>query len=490
MAPGISCLGRLPSGLVLTCFCLATSPSHAVEVVPRISAGAVYTDNLFLAPEGEEQGDFVGILEPGIGISSAGTRYDFFLDYSLRSLFYADESDSNGSFSNGLATLRLQLVPERFFLSGLADIRQTIIDPEALIPPSNLPISGNIQDQVQVSVTPEWRQPILGGDLRLAATVGRIALEEDDLQDVDYLEANNSLTGPERDRGLTWALSHYYGAYDYDRITIKRQSVDLFLYAELGSGWAPFVSVGTESDFAEPTQSDLDYVTWSVGLRRSTEVSTAEVSYGDRSFGSNFRVLLERRFGGDSGDYIRASYSETPQTPANIQTVQAPATPGPRPPADPGLSPGQPPLLLPPGVGQAFLARRGDVVLSKSFIQSTISLTLFVEDFESIPFDAFGLSDLGEDRSQYGVIGSYVYRFGQKLSFQGDLTVSDRTFEFTGSVPSSDTLLFARIGLDYQMGEKTSLTAWIGLNQQTNAEGASFEYDQKVAGFLINRRFF
>jgi uncharacterized protein (PEP-CTERM system associated) len=322
--------------------------------------------------------------------------------------------------------------------------------------------------------------------------VGRVALEEDDLQDVDYLELNNSLTGPQLERGLTWRLNHYYGSYEYDRLTIKRQSVDLSLYAELGSGWAPFVSVGSESDFAEPTRSDLDYFTWSVGLRRQTEVSTAEVAYGDRSFGSNFRVLLERRFGSDRRDSIRASYSETPQTPANIQIVsspQVPSRPGDLPPSGPGLNPGQPPPLLPPGVGQSFLTRTGQLNFVKNLVQSTISLGFFAEDAESVPF-IFESAPVRDQRTQYGVIGAYTYRFGKRLSFRGDISIFDREFEADDVTITSETVIFARAGLDYLLGEKTTIAAWIGANEQKSTDSSSFEYEQQVVGILITRRFF
>lgn len=472
---------------------LTVAEAGAVEVVPRLSAGLIYSDNLFLAPQGQEQDDFITFLQPGIGISSVGQRYDFYLDYSLRSFFYADASDSNATFSNGLTKLEVQIVPENLIVTGVAAISQTIIDPQGQIPFSNLPVTGNLQDLTELRVTPEWRQRLLSSDLRLAATVGRLAFEQEGLQDIDYLEFNNAWTGPERERGVTWALSHFYGAYDYDVVEIKRQQVDLFLYAELGSGWAPFVSVGVESDFAEPTQSDLDYFTWSAGLRRTTERSSAEVSYGDRSFGSNLRVLVERRFGGDAGDYIQLSYSEAPQTPANVQGVQLPGQlpPVTQPPVlEPGLPRGQPPPILPPGVGQSFLTRRGQLVLASNFIRSSISLTVFTEDFKSVPFDT-DPSEILNRNKQDGLAGTYTFRFGQRLSLRATAQVADREFETNGVVTSGDTLINGRLGLDYQLGEKTSVSTWIGTDRQQNPTGQAItrEYEQNVAGILITRTF-
>jgi hypothetical protein len=488
----LSLRGTWAAAVALT-FAVA-DPLRAAEIVPTLTAGMFYTDNVLLAPPGEESDDIIGLVQPGIRILSSGQRYDLQLDYRLQAVFYNDQSDSDSSFSIGRARLTGELLPERLLITGVAGISQTVIDPQQVVPANNLPITANRQDQVELRVTPEWRQNLGNADLRLAYTAGKLAFESDTLQDVDFSEFDNSLTGPDRERGLTWALKHFYGAYDYSTVEIKRQTVDLFLFAEVGNGWAPFLSVGVESDFAEPTKSDLDYFTWSVGLRRSTEFTRAEVSFGDRSFGSNVNVLLERQIGARDGDYIRATYSEAPRTPANLVGVRAPppgeVLPGPPGSIDPEFPVDEPPVVLPPGVGQSFLSRRGQFIMAKEFIQSTLSLTLFAEDFKSVPFGV-DVSEATTKTTQYGAIGRYSYRFGQRLSMTATLRVANREFETDDVVTSADDLLNGRVSLNYELGEKTSLKFVIGTDRQENAKGAALnrEYEQNIVGVTVTRSF-
>lgn len=466
---------------------LPAPPVAAVEIIPAVSAGVVYTDNLRLAGPGQEEDDVVGFIQPGIRIASNGQRYDFLLDYRLQSVFYKDADDSNGTFSIGSTSLAVEVLPQNFLVTGEASIRQVVVDPEQQVPISNLPVTGNLQDQIRYSVTPEWRQQLLGGDLRLSATTGRIMFESKGFQDIDYLQFNNSWLGPERERGLTWGLTHEYASYDYQVIEIKRHAVDLSMYAELGGGWAPFVTVGAESDFAEPTEDDLNYFTYSVGLRRSTELSRIEVSYGDRSFGTNLRVSAERKFGGDPANLIRASYRETPSPPPNIRQVQFQRS---EPPLDPGLPDTEAPPLLPDQLAQSFLNKRGDLVLQKGFIRSTLTLRLFWWDAKSVPFGSRA-DEIDDSRTQTGLSARYNYKFGQKLSAFLFATYAEREFKRDGVVSTSDTLINGRVGLIYDFSRNGSVRFWVGTDRREDPEGESAPvgFEQNVAGIMFTQTF-
>jgi hypothetical protein len=205
-------------------------------------------------------------------------------------------------------------------------------------------------------------------------------------------------------------------------------------------------------------------------------------------------VLLERQIGARDGDYIRATYSEAPRTPANLVGVRAPppgeVLPGPPGSIDPEFPVDEPPVVLPPGVGQSFLSRRGQFIMAKEFIQSTLSLTLFAEDFKSVPFGV-DVSEATTKTTQYGAIGRYSYRFGQRLSMTATLRVANREFETDDVVTSADDLLNGRVSLNYELGEKTSLKFVIGTDRQENAKGAALnrEYEQNIVGVTVTRSF-
>lgn len=475
----------------------AAVPSHALEVSPRITLGTIVTDNVRLAPKELEESDVIGLVQPGINIQSRGNRYDFYLDYALQAFFYADQEESDQTFSIGNTRLGVDILPETFRVTGVASIAQTIIAPDVPAPAGNLPIVANRQDQTILQVTPEWTQRIGSAEGNFSYTRGQVIFGESQFEDIPFEEWRNTIDGPERDRGLTWSLRHQYGSYDYTTIEIKRQSAELYLFSNLGSGFAPFVSAGVESDFADPTTATLDYFIWNAGLQYGSPSTSAEISYGERSFGNNLRVSLRRQSADRPGNFIQASYTETPQTPANLSSAAqlpppgTPIIPGQPPPLDPGFPTDQPPLILPPALAQSFLTKRGQVAVGREMVRSRFRVTLFAEDLESVPFvgqpsqDQFG-------SSQYGVTGNYSYDIGSRVTFQAYLTVTDQEFTQGDAITTAATVIFGRLGLNFQLGQKTSLSTWVGTNRWENVSGASNQagFDQNSLGIFLTRSFF
>jgi hypothetical protein len=475
----------------------AAAPAQALDVVPRVTLGAIVTDNVRLSPKELEESDVIGLVQPGITIQSQGNRYDFYLDYALQAFFYADQEESDQTFSIGNTRLGVDILPETFRVTGVASIAQTIIAPDVPAPAGNLPIVANRQDQTIVQVTPEWRQRLGAAEGNFSFTAGRVMFGESQFEDIPFQEWRNTIDGPDRERGLTWALSHQYGAYDYTTIELKRQSVDLSLFSNLGSNFVPFVTVGVESDFADPTTATLDFFTWYAGLRYGTPSTTAEVAYGERSFGNNVRLSLRRQAADRPGNFIQASYTETPQTPANLASAGqlpppgTPIIPGQPPPLDPGFPTDQPPLILPPALAQSFLTKRGQVAVGRQMIRSRFRVTLFAEDLESVPFvgqpsqDAFG-------SSQTGVTGNYSYDIGSRVTFQAFLTITDQEFSQGDTVTTAATVIFGRLGLDFQLGQKTKLSTWVGTNRWENVSGTSNQagFEQNSLGVFLTRSFF
>jgi len=471
-------------------------PAGGAEIIPTLTAGAFYSDNIRLAPPGLESGDLVGLVQPGLRVTSTGTRYDFNLDYRLQAIFYRDRPEADATFSVGTARLALQLVPERFTLTGSAEVFQTLVDPELPIPGNNLPISANRQNQVITRITPEWRQSLGSADLRLAYTAGLSAFGDDAFRDVTFDEFNTTLAGRERDRGLTWRLSHFYSSYDFEVVEIQRQSVEFFIFAELGSGWAPFLSIGSESDFADPTSAAFEYDTWSAGLRRTTERTRFEASYSDRSFGRNVRLEFQAQLGVRGGDFILVSYVETPQNPllaqggsVGLPAFAAPITPPPGG-VDPDIVPGRPPVVLPPGLAQSFLARRGQVVVSKEFIRSSLSMTLFAEEFTAIPFGGIA-SQVPARNSQLGVSGTYNYRIGSKASLTGLVQYADRKFEQGDTTRPGGDFLFGRLGFEYRLTPRTALSTYLAASRQSGGRpgGGVLQFEQNIVGVNVTRTF-
>lgn len=481
------------------------APAVAFEVRPSLTLSGLYSDNITLAPKGSEQDEYVGIVQPRIGISSAGTRYDFQLDYQLQAIFYGDQSDANEAFSIGRTSLRLDVVPETFTVTGNAEISQVVADPQGQVPLGNVPRAGNLQDQAIYRLTPEFRQDVFGNELLLQATFGQVRFGNNALatgnavqfEDADFLELRNRFTSAERDRGLGWLLRHEYSEYDYTVVRFERQLADLALNWQFANGWAPFVAGGVESDFADPTQSKMDVGTWQAGVRFADGNSQYEVSLGERSFGSNLRILLERTLPGSPESRIRASYTENPTVVEQLAALQIPSdivVPG------PGESANLPPQLFAPGTGAAFIQRQGDLSLFYRRDRIGVNVTLFAQRNEFIPVPGSG-NATAQENEQYGLSLGTTYQLGQRLGFFADLQFADRRFSdavapdpVTGSTDLNDTFVNARTGVNYSLGQQTRLSLSVATQRRYDVEptagGASFEFTENQVQVLLTRDFF
>lgn len=56
-------------------------------MTPRLSVGTTYSDNIQLAPSGEEEGDTVLQVDPGISVRKQGGRLNLRLDYTAQACF-------------------------------------------------------------------------------------------------------------------------------------------------------------------------------------------------------------------------------------------------------------------------------------------------------------------------------------------------------------------------------------------------------------------
>src|SRR5690606_31547766 len=156
---------------------------YALDIQARVSAATIYSDNVTLAPKGEEDGDFALRADPSVVITSTGARYDFALDYTLEAYYFKDQDDSTSVFHQGKSTLDIALMPEHLNLISLAMIDQVIKDPSGTVSFGNLPITGNRTEATRLEIMPRWQQDILGSEFVASYSLGRYDYDDSDLQD-------------------------------------------------------------------------------------------------------------------------------------------------------------------------------------------------------------------------------------------------------------------------------------------------------------------
>jgi len=70
---------------------LLAGPAWAAkwEIVPTLSVGETYTDNVSLTPDAVRQGAWVTQVSPGIAIAATGARLRFNAAYAPEVIYYA-----------------------------------------------------------------------------------------------------------------------------------------------------------------------------------------------------------------------------------------------------------------------------------------------------------------------------------------------------------------------------------------------------------------
>ncbi|MDG4552738.1 MAG: TIGR03016 family PEP-CTERM system-associated outer membrane protein [Candidatus Competibacter sp.] len=96
------------------------------QVVPRISVGATYSDNINLVAE-DTKGDMVFQVDPGISVRKQGGRLNLRLDYTAQGLFYSDNGDANQINNNLLAFGTAKLYQNNLFLDAYGSVSQVPI---------------------------------------------------------------------------------------------------------------------------------------------------------------------------------------------------------------------------------------------------------------------------------------------------------------------------------------------------------------------------
>lgn len=463
-------------------------PASGLEAGGAVSVGAIYSDNIRLAPDGFEDGDFVLRADPTITLDSVGRRYDFRLDYTLEALWYQDQPDSTQVYSQGKTFLDIEILEEHLFLNSLARITQAVIDPEQPFSSSNVPRIGNRTDAVRLQAGPEWRQDILGSFLNVRYDIGRMDYDDQALQDGEYQRLNTDWTGPEEDRGLTWAIRHEYRRFDYEfSDAAKRQLAELSLIYELSGGWAPFVSGGMESDLQDRTDGSLSDGIWRAGVRRDTARNFFEAFVGERSFGSSWGATFEQQYGADSGDILRLSYRETPRTYEELDsTLSRPTDPGTTPPGPVVPPPDVPPDVTAPGTGRVYLSKRGDLLVARSFNRNAVSMNLFYKDNETL--DESTPTDSDNTR-QTGLALSWLYSFGARTQAVLNGYYANREFSRVSAADDDDNIFRVRLGMGYQLGERTSLSGWVGRWERSGSDTETNNYSENQVGLSVGRTF-
>jgi hypothetical protein len=272
---------------------------------PRLFIGETYVDNLALVdPNASKQDDFVTQVNPGFNWRVKRPRFYSYVDYTLQSLFYADNSDLNQVYNQLLATATGELAENLFFLEGSAVAVQQVVDPTQ---PVNIPekifdTSGNLTDSYTAHLTPYLRHRFGSGlvvDARY--TYGFVKYHEldntEDLNDSVDQQALFSLgTDEESPPRLSWKV-----AYDHENADYENSLPFRYDQASVELGYAAtrelrlIARAGYESDLTvDTTDGGLDESYWLAGFEyEAGHGNRLRAMGGQRFFGTTYDVAYE-----------------------------------------------------------------------------------------------------------------------------------------------------------------------------------------------------
>jgi uncharacterized protein (PEP-CTERM system associated) len=435
--------------LVLHLFATPLAWGGEWRIKPRLEVIQTFTDNVTLAPQGQEESDAVTEINPIIQMQGTGRRLNVSLNYRLQSLFYAEDSDRNDVRHQLGAAADVELVKERFFLEAGASVRQANILNTGRVARDNVTVTDNRSDVASVSVEPIWRERWGGyADTELRYLTRAFRADTDDISDSNFDDVRLTAQNGRRSTQLAWNIDARYrkeerldqdddfedyvaegearwpanrefyllgvAGYEGSDFSTTRELTDDYFWS-LGAGWSPSRFVTIEGGKGENNQ----FV--SVFLNPSTR-SSLSVQYQDRAVGSNpgatydARLQYRTRKARFSGGYVE-------QTTTAQQTFDDIATfPTSNPFGDAVLDPFS--VLLcrsdrssaPSLTDEVFVRRRfelfGGVRAGK---RQDFGLTVFSERFE---YEEAGDADEGA-----GVCGSWNWQFRRR-------TALTTTFEF------------------------------------------------------------
>jgi len=111
-------------------------PSRSARwlVVPRVSLLETYTDNVTHAAPGFAKSGWVRDVTPGIHVQGNGPRVSGFLDYGLRDVSYADQSQLNRRQNLLSSFVTIEALDNWLYLDARANITQQNTSAHALAP--------------------------------------------------------------------------------------------------------------------------------------------------------------------------------------------------------------------------------------------------------------------------------------------------------------------------------------------------------------------
>jgi hypothetical protein len=125
---GIS-LVRVVVGLVAVMLPLSSAFAASWKIKPSVSASETYTDNVNLAPAGQEKSDLITSIAPGVSVEGKGRRLKLRADYRAQAVIYARENSRNRIYNRFHGDANAELMRDYLFMDADGAATQQLLTP-------------------------------------------------------------------------------------------------------------------------------------------------------------------------------------------------------------------------------------------------------------------------------------------------------------------------------------------------------------------------
>ena len=290
----------LPSAGLFTLLATPAWPARW-DIVPSLSVGEIYTDNLSLAPDASKEKSWVTQVIPGISIAAIGAQLRFRISYTPELISYSQEGADNKVYQQLNAVGTAELAKQLLFVDAGAMIGPENISLQGPLTESNIYTTGNRATVRTYFVSPYLRHNF-GSAVQGEARFNYSVWTSDDTTSAtisDSTANRGSLrlaSGPAY-KLLTWSLSYVNETVDYEsqpdtNTEVALANARLLITPTVGL-LAQAGDENYESDVVGPATGGTR---WAAGLEWTpTPRTRLAVTSGERFFGHTYNLDFRHR---------------------------------------------------------------------------------------------------------------------------------------------------------------------------------------------------
>ncbi|MBU1691916.1 MAG: TIGR03016 family PEP-CTERM system-associated outer membrane protein [Gammaproteobacteria bacterium] len=292
-------------GSIATAMLLVYAHADAAEwkITPNLNLKETYTDNVSLAPPGQEKSDFITQITPGISLTGTGARLKLNANYSMQNLVYAEESSRNTMNHLLNANANAELIDDLFFLDGRAAISQqniSLLGPQAT---DNVNTTGNRTEVQTYSVSPYLRHKFSNfASTEVRYTHDEVSTGGSGLANSQADRVQLSLNSGSAFDTLGWGLSYSNGKTSYANTanihppTTDTEILTGSLHYSVTPKFRLTATSGYEKNNYISTGIKPEGSFWSAGFSWAPSARTSiDASTGKRYFGDSYSLAASHR---------------------------------------------------------------------------------------------------------------------------------------------------------------------------------------------------